>query len=222
MHKILHRFLLLLIVGVLNLTPDYSFSKSVEIDKAKWEQDRSEYKFKKIEKEEQDLQEPIDFEPITIPPILKWIVIVIALGLLIYLIIRAFGLDRKFNFNKRNTSARKLGVVIEDLTKEEFIKTEFEKLLEEAIANGDYRLAHRYQFLNTLQIMQSNNWIKWGREKTNHDYLFSTMGESFNPSFHKLVIVFDLVWYGERVIDYSIFQSINKEHEVFNQLIKRN
>ena len=66
MHKILHRLLLLLIVSVLNFTPDYAFSKSVEIDKAKWEQDRSGYKFKKMEKKEREFQERTDLVPITI------------------------------------------------------------------------------------------------------------------------------------------------------------
>ena len=114
-----------------------------------------------------------------------------------------------------------MNVVIEDLTKEEFVKTEFEILIEKALAKGDYRLAHRYQFLSTLQILQKNNWIHWGKDKTNHDYLFATSGQVFHTSFRDLVNAFDLVWYGERVIDEKIFYSINKEHNSFNQLIRK-
>jgi len=216
----------LIFVFLLAPKPYVSLAQNIKIDKSQWERERRGYDFKKPEKPEKQKKETRetesrDYVPITISPILKWGAIILGIGFLLYLLIKALGLDKSSNFNRQNKGAKKINVVIEDLTKEEFVKTEFELLIEEALSKRDYRLAHRYQFLSTLQILQKNNWIHWGKEKTNHDYLFATSGQVFYSSFRDLVNAFDLVWYGERKIDEKIFYYINKEHLSFNRLIKK-
>ena len=221
MHKVVNKCIL--ITFFLGLTLGHMNAKNISIDKEQWEEERSGYKFEKPEPNKDDKKEykPREIEPITISPLIKWGAIGLGIALLLYLLIKAFGLDKMGKYNRRNTNAKKLDIVIEDLTQEEFVKTEFEILIEEALANRNYRLAHRYQFLNTLQILQKNQWIQWGKDKTNHDYLFATSGQVFHTSFRDLVNAFDLVWYGERLINEQIFNSINKEHNSFNQKIKK-
>lgn len=192
----------------------------ITLDKNKWEKEKESYEFYKIKERETKEPRNIDFNPpeFTISPFLKWGAILLVIGVIVFLLYKLVGIP--YVQARRNRKVQQMDIVVEDLTQEEFLKTSFDWLIEKALKAKDYRLAMRYQFLDTLQKMQQNRWIAWSKEKTNHDYLFATMGEDFYENFSQLVQVFDLVWYGERVLEKDTFQTIRENYRQFNKTIE--
>lgn len=214
------RKLFLIFILILGFVRIGLANETIKLDKKAWEKSKDGYVFKKykekkrVEKKEFKEVPKTDF---TISPVLKWVAIIAVILLLSFLLYKLVGVP--YFRNRKNGKVKNLDVELEDLTKEEFLKTKFETLVEKALQAQDYRLAMRYQFLDTLQKMQENRWIVWGKEKTNHDYLFYTMGEDFYQKFSQLVHLFDLVWYGERVLKEDTFVLLRNEYLNFNKRI---
>ena len=72
-----------------------------------------------------------------------------------------------------------------------------DKLIEEAILAGNYRLAIRWCFLKSLQWLNAKNKIVWQTAKTNIDYQQELTDKNLREEFVSLNKVFEYVWYGE-------------------------
>ena len=99
--------LILIFVFLLAPKPYVLLAQNIKIDKSQWERERRGYDFKKPEKPEKQKKETRetesrDYVPITISPILKWGAIILGIGFLLYLLIKALGLDKSSNFNRQN------------------------------------------------------------------------------------------------------------------------
>jgi len=91
----------------------------------------------------------------------------------------------------------------------EIPKSELEKMLENALANSDYRLAIRIYFIFILKELSSKKWISWKKEKTNSAYLSEMSKREEYSLFSDTVTIFELAWYGDYEIkktDYSIVE----------------
>lgn len=86
------------------------------------------------------------------------------------------------------------------VTAEDLEKTDYQRLLDLALAEGDLRLATRFTFLITLQYLQVRKKIDWHREKTNQEYL-NELNPELKQSFSALVRAYEYVWYGEMEIN---------------------
>lgn len=149
----------------------------------------------------------IDIDPPTIPfvvwKILLFIIIFIALVYIAYLIVK-----------NRRPANKKLSIDVEDDWNPELItKTELELKLEEAMERGDYRECVRIYFTFILKELIRKGWIRWKKEKTNHDYLLELSGKSQALGFIQVVRIYDLVWYGEYQIDSEMFELLKPELE---------
>jgi len=98
-----------------------------------------------------------------------------------------------------------------DMTDEERIMQEedLKKLIADAEANKDYRLAVRYHYLSLLKKLVDKGLIDWRPEKTNRDYVYELQNSSFSSDFIKLTFVYDYVWYGNFMPDHNAFEEIN-------------
>lgn len=139
---------------------------------------------------------------------IAFVILLIGLGILIYVVI------------KRGRSGLLKTVVKNDsldiVTVEDLENTDYQKLLDLALAAGDMRLATRYTFLIALQYLQKNKKIHWHKEKTNHEYLNELNPELKKP-FAALVRAYEYVWYGETEINIHIYHRVK---EYFNHLKK--
>ena len=108
MHKMLPK-LILIFIFILAPKPYTSYAGNVTIDKSQWEQERNGYNFKKPKEQKRETKnfDPIDIKPITISPLLKWGAIILGIGFLLFLLIKALGLDKWSNYNRRNTGAKR-------------------------------------------------------------------------------------------------------------------
>lgn len=94
---------------------------------------------------------------------------------------------------------------------------DFDKLISEAIQNSDYRLAVRYQYLNMLKKMSTNEVISYDPEKTNLEYTYEIKNDALREQFQYASYLYNYIWYGEFIIDKSQY---DKASNSFTVLLK--
>nr|WP_262905325.1 DUF4129 domain-containing protein [Hymenobacter nitidus] len=85
-----------------------------------------------------------------------------------------------------------------DTAAEDIHSLDFNTLLAQAEAAGNYRLAVRLGYLAVLKQLTDHGLIRWQPEKTNHDYLRELTAGSLRPAFQEITRQFEYVWYGEQ------------------------
>ncbi len=101
---------------------------------------------------------------------------------------------------------------------EQMMQKDLNNLLEEALQRKDYKTAIRILFIQSLQDLQTYEWIKWRKEKTNRDYLNELIQrEAFVP-FGSMVLLYEKAWYSE----FGATQEDWEAFTTFRQQIKRN
>lgn len=159
--------------------------------------------------ESEDSQLPIN------PLILKIIFYAITFGIIGYILF----LIIKNTSIKTQTKIQKADLTDVTAPVTDIRELEIDKLLREALASGDYRLAIRIYFLGLLKKLDESGNIYWKKDKTNLDYLSELFAKQFYfEEIRNLTLAYEQVWYGdhtlsaqhyERII--SSFQSIDEK-----------
>lgn len=84
-----------------------------------------------------------------------------------------------------------------------------------AVANADYRMAVRMQFIRVLQYLSENGFVNWKANKTNRQYLLEIEDKNHYEVFRELSYIYDLVWYGHTMISNQDFDRINPKFQKF-------
>ena len=79
-------------------------------------------------------------------------------------------------------------------------------LIDQAIANKEYRLALRYYYLQVLRGLGHAGWIDYESDKTNSDYSKELRKRSIHPGFNQATRWYEYIWYGEFGIDENQFR----------------
>lgn len=95
--------------------------------------------------------------------------------------------------------------------------TNYDKLLEEALAQNNYHDAVRLLYLKALQRLNTGNLISWKPDKTNHDYLHEIGNHPANTTFSQLTLYYEYVEYGDFQIDHSGFSKVQDIYERFKE-----
>lgn len=74
---------------------------------------------------------------------------------------------------------------------------DLQRLTEEAVQNGQFRLAVRYHYLLNLQQLDRLNFISYQFQKTNEDYAAEIGNENVRVKFLKVTRLYDFIWYGD-------------------------
>ncbi|MDI9366573.1 MAG: DUF4129 domain-containing protein [Flavobacterium sp.] len=141
-----------------------------------------------------------------------WGLLVIALGVLGFLVYKFTGMSKSGFFGK-NGDASLAYQVDEDNIHE----LNFKAAIEKAIANNNYRLAVRLLYLQTLKQLTDNGLINWRINKTNATYVQELAGYQQQNNFIELTNYFDRVWYGEANISYKQFADAQQLFIQFQQ-----
>ncbi|GLB50264.1 DUF4129 domain-containing protein [Neptunitalea lumnitzerae] len=145
------------------------------------------------------------------------IMIYASIALLIFLIIKLF-----LNINLKSFSSKKAHkkADIQFTEDEHIIKNEdINKLIKEAVAKENYRLAVRYYYLLTLQDLSERELIHWEQQKTNKDYIVEISKEVLKVPFDYITNLYDYIWFGNFEIDQFKFLQIEQEFKKFNSKI---
>ncbi|MFK7782836.1 DUF4129 domain-containing protein [Psychroserpens sp.] len=140
------------------------------------------------------------------------------LAVLVFFLIRFF-----LKVNSRTMITGKKAAPSFQFTEEEqIIKNEnINALINDAISQGNYRLAIRYYYLLSLKYLTEKDIITWQQEKTNEDYISEIQSESIKSNFINITRIYDYVWYGEFNVDQLKFESLKTSFESLNKSIKQ-
>ncbi|AEI48294.1 DUF4129 domain-containing protein [Runella slithyformis] len=93
---------------------------------------------------------------------------------------------------------------------------DFNKLIEEAIENRNYRLAVRMYYLKSLKQLTDKQLIHWQPTKTNRIYVDELGNSRLKADFERLTSQFEYVWYGEFSVSESEFSVLKEEFSTFS------
>lgn len=91
---------------------------------------------------------------------------------------------------------------------------DFEKLIREAVENGEFRMGTRLIFLYALKLLADKHLVVWDPSKTNHDYVEELSASELKTGLNELSFYFDYAWYGNFVISRDVF---GKVQGIFNE-----
>lgn len=137
--------------------------------------------------------------------IMMYILLIAIILAIIYYVLKNSG---GFSFGKENkkisysATAKEL---IED--KENIENNDFERLIQRAKAENNYKLAVRYYFLWVLQLLSDKKLINWNKDKTNFDYFNELGNQSIKDEFFSNTHIYDYIWYGEFEINKDEFKT---------------
>ncbi len=141
----------------------------------------------------------------------RWFTWMAAIGVFVYLIFKLFlGQSALFVRNRKNINGK-------TTTAGEEMPKDPDELIEKAIAAGNYRLAVRYLYLNTLKSLAAGKYIEISRNKTNYEYAAEVRKHSFANDFASLTLKYEYTWYGEYPLDAKLFAQVHLEFISFNK-----
>ncbi|HLO37143.1 MAG TPA: DUF4129 domain-containing protein [Lacibacter sp.] len=137
------------------------------------------------------------------------------IGALLFVLYRIFLSDRGlFASPLRNKS---LQVEEEQLTDDVYL----DQQLQLAMKEGNYRLAIRYLYLQSLNKLSERGWLQLSPDKTNYQYVRELSKPQLKNAFARITLHYEYAWYGDFVIGQNIFEPIKKEFDQFHQTIKQ-
>lgn len=145
----------------------------------------------------------------------KFIIYTIAFGLILYAIFKFSGMERRNLFRSGKSSAIVFKEVDQDIR-----EMDFPSAIRQAEEAGNYRLALRLQYLNSLRSLSDRNIIQYAINKTNHDYARELTGTPYADSFARVTLLYEFGWYGEFDITRSMYEKISAIFAEHVQLIR--
>lgn len=85
----------------------------------------------------------------------------------------------------------------------------FDEAIQNALHEGNYRLAIRLLYLQNLKMLTDKNLIEWQLNKTNKDYL-REMIPSLQQAFKHITDVFEYAWYGHFTVTKEDFATLKE------------
>lgn len=95
-----------------------------------------------------------------------------------------------------------------NVIEENIHEMDFEKLIQQALDQKDYRKGVRLIFLFSLKMLSDKHLIDWEQGKTNHDYVDELKHAELKSGFNELSFYFDYAWYGNFSINAETFGKV--------------
>ena len=140
---------------------------------------------------------------------LHYIILIIAI---IFTLIKVGKLEfGSVSFKSRNNNFATVYTDHEDVH-----KIDFDKAIQKALKQNNYRLAIRFHYLNILKQLSLSGIIEHSIHKTNMEYMYEIKEENIRSKFKEVAFIFDYIWYGETIIDkkdYLLLEPVLHEFE---------
>lgn len=147
---------------------------------------------------------------------MKWVIYLAMGGLVLFLIVRLLA-----NENMQTLFVKKAKDVNMTLKEQHIETVNFDKLLQIALKESNYRQAVRYQFLKFLSALSEQHLIDWQYEKTNSDYEQELKNVALREKFKRLVFLYDHIWYGEQTINQMGYHMVVSDFDAATLLIHK-
>jgi hypothetical protein len=86
----------------------------------------------------------------------------------------------------------------------------FDSAIQNALRDGNYRLAVRLLYLQNLKMLTDKNLIDWQPNKTDKDYL-NELTPALQQPFSRITVVFEYAWYGQQSITGDDFAELRED-----------
>lgn len=91
----------------------------------------------------------------------------------------------------------------------------FDKMINEAVNNNDFRTAVRWNYLKCLFLLEKGGHLMFQPAKTNIDYQYDLKKSNFLAEFMAVSRIYDYVWYGKFTVDQTKYTDLKKEFSSF-------
>lgn len=142
-----------------------------------------------------------------------WTVItLIAVIVIGYFLLKVMGMNKVGLFTRN--AADKLDYSVGET---DIHKISFNEAIQQAILVGDFRLAIRLLYLQSLKLLSDKGHIEWQINKTNSDYIKEVANASWYALFVSLTFKFEYTWYGELNIGKDDFDKLQLQFQQLNK-----
>ena len=114
-------------------------------------------------------------------------------------------------FRKKNVITAK--ETEEDFSTEDIFAINYQKEIDKAVSQGNYRLAIRLQFLRLLKNMSEKNIIRYKQDKTNLDYLMELHPTGYYNNFFRITRNYEYSWYGQFNVSEDAYKIIRNDFD---------
>lgn len=147
------------------------------------------------------------------PTVLKYVTIAVCIGIIVFVIFKLAGVDFKWLAGKSKAIE-----VPYDESLENIHEISFDDEIENTLQNGNYRLAVRLLYLQTLKHLSDKGVIDWLPNKTNLAYVKEVQKQDKGyEAFVSLTNQFEYIWYGDFSVDKATFAHIQQSFQQFNE-----
>lgn len=178
-------------------------------EKSQQRMEQSEYD----EPEDTDVNIPAG--AIILSPILKiifYLLMIGVIGYILFLVLKNVSLTSRGK-KISNAAPSNPSEHVEDIK-----ELEIDRLLREAMASGDYRLAVRICFLGLLKKLDEDGLIVWKKDKTNRDYLTELLSQSNHVAeIRSVTLAYEQVWYGDHDFPKHTYEQILSSFKEIDQ-----
>ncbi len=108
----------------------------------------------------------------------------------------------------------------DEITAENIENADINTLIKNAENSNDYRLAIRYYYLLVLKNLSLKNYIKFGDDKTNAEYLIEISSQPFRSKFEYTSYLYNYIWYGEFSLNFEQYNKAKSNFETLLNLVK--
>ncbi len=107
-----------------------------------------------------------------------------------------------------------------EIGKENIGEMDFPLMIEKAITQNNFRLAIRYHYLQSLNLLAGIGKIELREGKTNREYLEEISNADLQKHFVQLVYGFEFVWYGEFLLNENQYEKLNSAFVEFKKSLQ--
>ena len=145
--------------------------------------------------------------------IIFYAVMIIAI---VAIVINLAGIDIRKIFTRESQAALAHAFIEENIR-----EMNIDDLIAEAIANKEWRLCVRYQYLKALRLLTDKELINWQAGKTNMDYYYELKGVEVKDGFLDVTGKFENAWYGNQDVTQQDYQLARTGFEQFYEKLNR-
>lgn len=145
--------------------------------------------------------------------VLKILAIIAVLAMLTFLLYSFVGVQELKKGENRTFDPN--AVINTQTVAEHIHEFDLSTLIQQAIQQQDYTVATRLYYLLAIKQLSAKDLIHWKKDKTNRNYLNELTNRSLKNKFRNLTNIFERVWYGEVVLDATIFADIQGQFKTF-------
>lgn len=183
------------------------------LDKEKWQETVNGQKFieKAAKRKPQKQSDGIDLDSLSglkdIFTFILYALLIFIIGFILYKLVYQGTANKKIDTKVSSINLDDIEGHIDEV--------DFDKLLKEALADENFKLAIRIYFLIALKNLSLSKRITWSNEKTNQEYLNEMLEDKEFNSFRHLIRVFEIAWYSDHSISQDFFNSYSPDYIQF-------